>query len=120
MKELSPSSQPTRAIFGSTTASFVTHLIGALTCASCWAIFGPALALVFGSSVMSFMSAMRPFAPASIVISAFGLGYSILRLVRERDQSGKLPYRLAAAFTLLSIAGWSVSAVFIIITVVKG
>ena len=34
MKELSPSSQPTRAIFGSTTASFVTHLIGALTCAS--------------------------------------------------------------------------------------
>jgi O-antigen/teichoic acid export membrane protein len=120
MKELAPSSQPTRAIFGSTTASFVTHLIGALTCASCWAIFGPALALVFGSSVMSLMSAMRPFAPLAIVISAFGLGYSILKLVRERNHSGKLPYRLAAAFTLVSVAGWSVSAVFVAITAIKG
>ena len=101
--------------------SSIVHVFGALTCASCWAIFGPALALLFGSSVSAYFDAtLRPYAPLAIVVSAIGLTYSIVQLVRKREDAAKLPYRMAAAFTTLSAIGWVASAAFVTLTVVKG
>jgi hypothetical protein len=109
-----------RKVFGSTTISFLIHLGGALTCASCWAVFGPALALLFGSGVNAAMGALLPYAPISIAISGVGLVYSVAQLVRKREQSRELPFRMATAFTALSVVGWVASASFVAVTLVKG
>lgn len=103
-----------------TTASAAIHIFGALTCATCWAIFGPALALLFGSAGTAFLAAMRPYAPFGIALSAFGLSYSIYQLIRNRGSSSKLPYRMAAIFTILSVAGWVGSATYTALTLLKG
>ncbi len=120
MNDRIPSSDRVRRSFAGTALAFVAHLFGALTCATCWAIFGPALALLFGSSVMSFMALMRPLAPFAAAFSAIGLTYSVYQLVRTRERHKELPYRMAAAFTGFSVIGWTVSAAFIATTIVKG
>jgi hypothetical protein len=113
-------SQKTRRIFGSTGVAFATHLFGTLTCATCWAIFGPALALMFGSAGVAALSAMRHLAPLSLAVSAAGLGYSLYQLAKGRDAAKKLPFRLAAGFTALSVVGWVASATYVVVTFVKG
>lgn len=119
MNDLTHSRAPAR-VFGATAFSFATHLFGTLTCASCWAIFGPSLALLFGSSGTAFLAAVRPYAPLTLLISAAGLTYSTMQLIKKRQESKKLPFRLAAVFTALSIVGWSVSAVYVAITLALG
>lgn len=119
MNDNIPSSNVRRS-FAGTALAFGTHLFGVLTCATCWTIFGPALALLFGSSVTGFVAAMRPLAPTAIGISAIGLAYSVYQLLRTRQHHKKLPYRMAVAFTSLSVAGWIGSAAFIAFTLVKG
>jgi O-antigen/teichoic acid export membrane protein len=119
MKEQSPSAATGR-IFGGTAFAFAGHLFATLTCATCWAIFGPPLALLFGSSGVAFLSTLRPLAPLSIAISSIGLSYSIYQLVTRRHQSKKLPYRMAAAFTLLSVVAWIASVVYVSVTFFVG
>lgn len=105
---------------GSTAIAFTGHLFGVVTCATCWAIFGPALALFFGSGGVAFLSALRPLAPLSLALSAIGLGYSVYQLTKVRRDSTKLPFRLAAAFTGLSCVGWIASAAYVAVTLIAG
>lgn len=107
-------------VFGSTGFAFASHLFGTLTCTTCWAIFGPSLALLFGSTGTAFLGMLRPYAPLAVAISAFGLAYSSYQLFRARSESRKLPYRLAAAFTTLSAIGWTGSAAYTFVTMLKG
>ena len=120
MNETIPPSNGISKSFAGAALGFATHLFGSLTCATCWIIFGPALALLFGSSITGFMAEMRPLAPYSVAISAIGLGYSIAQLLRTRERRKEFPYRMAATFTGLSVIGWTVSAAFIAMTLVKG
>jgi hypothetical protein len=120
MKHVQFYTKPASRVFGATAISATVHLFGALTCATCWAIFGPALALMFGSAGTAFLATMRPFSPFGIALSAIGLSYSMYQLVKNRESSAKLPYRMAAAFTFLSLFGWIGSATYTIITFVKG
>ena len=106
--------------FAAAAFSFVTHLFGALTCATCWAIFGPALALLLGSGATDFMAAMRALAPMSAAIASIRLAYSVYQLLRTRERHAELPYRMAVAFTAFSVVGWTVSAVFIATALVEG
>jgi len=110
----------TGRIFGSTATAFVVHLFGTLTCATCWVIFGPSIALVFGSAGVAALSTLRPLAPLALMLSAMGFGYSIYQLVKVRGDSKRLPFRVAAVFTVLSILGWIASAIYVTITVVRG
>lgn len=119
MNDVTHSQTPAR-VFGATGFAFISHLFGTLTCASCWAIFGPSLALLFGSSGTAFLATVRPYAPLALVISAAGLTYSVLQLLRRRDESKRLPFRLAAVFTALSVAGWVISAVYVATTLAVG
>jgi uncharacterized membrane protein len=119
MNDLTHSRTPVR-VFGATAFSFAGHLFGTLTCASCWAIFAPSLALLFGSSGTAMLAAFRPYAPFTLFVSAAGLTYSTYLLVRKRHESNKLPFRLAAAFTGLSIAGWFFSAAYVAVTLARG
>ncbi len=112
--------KPASRVFGATAVSATVHVFGALTCATCWAIFGPALGLMFGSAGAAFLSTLLPYAPIAIALSALGLGYSIYQLIHNRDLSSKLPYRMAAAFTILSLIGWTGSAAYTILTLMKG
>lgn len=114
------SSQRTSRAFGGAAISVVTHVFGALTCTTCWAIFGPALALMFGSAGVAALAALRPLAPYALIVSAAGLTYSIYQLVGARSQAKKLPYRMAATFTALSIVGWLTSVVYVVTTFVIG
>ncbi len=107
-------------IFGSSAAAFASHLFGTLTCATCWTIFGPSLALLFGSGGTAFLAALRPYAPLAVSVSALGLVYSFYQLAKTRDQSRKLPYKLAALFTVLSAVGWTGSATYTVVTFLKG
>lgn len=107
-------------IFGSTAVSAVIHLFGALTCATCWTIFGPALALLFGSSGTAVLATLRPYTPIALAASALGLGYSLYQLAQNHENSGKLPYRMAAAFTIFSMVGWFGSSAYAVFTLVKG
>ena len=107
-------------ILGATTFSFAAHLLGTLTCATCWTIFGPSLALLFGSGGTAFLASLRPAAPFALGLSAIGLGFSFYQLAKTRGTREKLPYRLAAAFTIMSAAGWVGSAVYTAATFVKG
>lgn len=111
--------QPGR-IFGSSATAFAAHLFGTLTCATCWTIFGPSLALLFGSGGTAFLAMLRPYAPLAVTVSAIGLIYSFYQLAKTREQSGKLPYKLAALFTLLSAVGWTGSAAYTAVTFLKG
>lgn len=120
MKQVQFYIKPTSRVFGATAISAAVHVFGAFTCATCWAVFGPALALVFGSAGTAFLAALRPYAPIAITLSAIGLGYSVYQLVQNRGSSSKLPYRMATAFTLLSLFGWSGSAAYTILTLLKG
>ena len=120
MNDKPSSSNGVRRSFAGAALAFMTHLFGALTCATCWAIFGPALALLLGSGVTGFMAAMRPFSPLSVGISAIGLGYSVYQLLRTRERREELPYRLAVAFTGLSVIGWTAGTAFIVKTIING
>ncbi len=120
MKQVQFYTKPASRALGATAVSAVTHVFGALTCATCWAIFGPALGLMFGSAGTAFLAMLRPYAPIAIVLSAIGLSYSVYTLVKSRDASSKLPYRMAAAFTILSVIGWAGSAAYTFVTLVKG
>jgi len=120
MKDVSLSNNPMRRVFGATAVSATIHVFGALTCATCWTIFGPALALLFGSAGTAFLSNVRPYAPYAIGLSSIGLTYSIFQLIQTRNAATKLPYRMAAAFTALSVLGWTASAAYTIVTIVKG
>ncbi len=71
MEHLKASNQ-TGPIFGSTALAFASHLFGTLTCATCWAIFGPSLALFFGSAGVAALSTMRQLAPLAVIVSAVG------------------------------------------------
>jgi hypothetical protein len=113
------SATPARAI-RATAISFATHLFGALTCATCWAIFGPALALVFGSGGTALLATVRPYAPISLVLSGTGLAYSVYQLVTSREAAKALPYRLAATFTGISLIAWAASAIYVTATLVRG
>lgn len=106
--------------FGSAAVSTAVHIFGSLTCATCWTIFGPALALLFGSAGTAFLSTLRPYAPIALAISACGLAYSVYQLRASRGHSSKLPYRMAGLLTMLSIAGWFGSSVYTLVTFVKG
>ena len=119
MNNVTHAGTPARAL-GATAISFATHLLGALTCATCWAIFGPALTLLFGSSGIAFLAAVRPYAPLSLAVSAAGLAYSIYQLVKTRKNATALPYRLAAAFTGISVIAWGASAIYIAMTLTLG
>ena len=119
MDDLTHSRTPAK-VFGATAFSFASHLFGTLTCASCWAIFGPALVLLFGSGGSAFLSAVRPYAPLTLLVSAAGLAYSIRLLMIKRADSKKLPFRLAAAFTAFSVIGWGVSAGYVAATMILG
>jgi len=107
-------------IFGSSAASMAVHIFGALTCATCWTIFGPALALLFGSGGTAVLALLRPYAPLSLALSACGLAYSLYQLAKNRQDSAKIPYRMAAAFTLLSVAGWFGSSLYTLVTLARG
>ena len=120
MKQIPFYPKPTSRVFGATAFSAVVHIFGALTCATCWTIFAPALVLLFGSAGTAFLSTMRPYAPFGIALSAIGLTYSVYQLVKNRETSSKLPYRMAAAFTFLSAIGWTGSAVYTFLTLLKG
>jgi hypothetical protein len=120
MDNSTPSRKGPAKIFGSTGIAVATHLFGALTCTTCWAIFGPSLALMFGSSGTALLGALRPYAPLALALSAVGLAYSFYQLAKSRNASAKLPYRMAATFTLLSAIGWSGSAVYAVVTFLKG
>jgi len=120
MNVVVPSSNRLQKGVAGTAVSFAAHLFGTLTCATCWTIFGPALALLFGSSVTGFMAAMRPLAPYAAGLSAIGLSYAVYQLVRTRERRKELPYRMAVAFTGVSVIGWTVSATFILTTLLKG
>jgi O-antigen/teichoic acid export membrane protein len=120
MKQVQFYAKPTSRAFGTTAISATIHIFGALTCATCWTIFGPALAVMFGSAGTALLATLRPFAPLAVVFSAIGLAYSVYTLVRNRDSSAKLPYRMAAAFTILSVFGWVGSAAYTVLTLVKG
>jgi hypothetical protein len=120
MNTSAPASTGVRRSFAGTAVALATHLFGALTCATCWAIFGPALALLLGSSINDFMAAMRPYAPFSAAIAATGLGYSIYQLLHSRERRKELPYRMAVAFTAFSVIGWSIGTAFIAVTMFKG
>jgi hypothetical protein len=113
------SATPGRAI-GATAVSFATHLFGALTCATCWAIFGPALALAFGSGGTALLATVRPYAPISLVISATGIAYSVYQLVKSRGSARALPYRLAATFTGIALIAWAASAIYVTATLARG
>jgi hypothetical protein len=114
------SSQRTNRAFGGTAVSIVTHVFGVLTCTTCWAIFAPALALMFGSAGVAALAALRPLAPYALIVSAAGLTYSIYQLVGARSQAKKLPYRMAATFTALSLVGWLTSAAYVVTTFIVG
>ena len=114
-----PVTGPAR-IFGATTFSFAAHLLGTLTCATCWTIFGPALALLFGSGGAAFLASLRPAAPFALGLSAIGLGFSFYQLAKTRGTREKLPFRLAAAFTIASAAGWIGSALYTAVTIIRG
>ena len=107
-------------IFGATTLSLVAHLFGTLTCATCWTIFGPALILLFGSGGAAFLAFLRPAAPFALGLSAIGLGFSFYQLAKTRGSAKKLPFRLAATFTIVSAAGWIGSALYTLVTIVRG
>lgn len=107
-------------IFGSSSVAFAAHLFSALTCASCWAIFGPSLALLFGSGGAEFLAIARPYAPLALALSALGLGSSFYGLWKKRDASAKLPFQMATVFTILSSIGWIGSAAYTVLTLVKG
>ena len=115
----SPAKGPAR-IFGTTTFSFAAHLFGTLTCATCWTIFGPALALLFGSGGAAFLASLRPAAPLALGLSAVGLGFSFYQLAKARGTYEKLPFRLAAAFTIASAVGWFGSVWYTTATLLKG
>ena len=110
---------PTK-IFGTTAISAAVHLFGALTCATCWSIFGPALVLLFGSGGTAFLATLRPFTPVGLALSAAGLGYSLYQVGRNREHLTKLPYRMAAVFTILSTVGWLGSSAYALFTLAKG
>lgn len=115
-----PHSRTPAKVFGATAFSMASHLFGALTCTTCWAIFGPALLLLFGSAGTGFLAALRPYASLSLLLSAAGLAYSAYQLLKKRHESKKLPFRLAAAFTMLSFLGWGVSAGYVVTTLILG
>ena len=75
---------------------------------------------MFGSAGVGALAVLRPLAPYSLIVSAAGLTYSIYQLIGARSQPKKLPYRMAAAFSALSIVGWLASAAYIITTFVVG
>jgi hypothetical protein len=120
MKQVQSYTKPGLRVFGATAISGAIHVFGALTCATCWAIFGPALALMFGSAGTAFLAMMRPLAPFAIAVFAIGLAYSVHQLFNNRGASSKLPYRMTVAFTILSVFGWTGSAAYTIVTLVKG
>jgi len=120
MKQIPSYNNAAPRVFGSTAVSAAVHLFGTLTCATCWTIFGPSLALLFGSAGTAFLSRLLPYAPYAVALSALGLGYSVFQLIRNRESSTKLPYRMAAAFTALSVLGWAGSATYTFVTFVKG
>ena len=120
MNNFSSSPVPAGKAIGSAAIASATHLFGTLTCMTCWTIFGPSLALLFGSSGTAFLATLRPYAPIALVVSAIGLGYSFYQLTTTRGRSAKLPFQLAAAFTTLSAIGWTGSAVYTIITLLRG
>src|SRR5579872_5538525 len=105
MKTVQFTGRGTLSIVSCTALSFLSHLLSALTCATCWAIFGPALVLLLGSAGTAFMASLRPFAPVALLLSALGLAYSIYRLSQVERSSRKLPFRMALAFTIVSAAG---------------
>ena len=115
----SPVKGPAR-IIGATTFSFATHLLGTLTCATCWSIFGPGLVLLFGSGGAAFLAFLRPAAPFTLGLSAIGLGFSFYQLAKTRGSREKMPFRLAAAFTIVSAAGWIGSVLYTAATFIKG
>jgi hypothetical protein len=119
MDDLDHSRTPAK-VFGATAFSVVGHLFGALTCATCWAIFDPALLLLFGSAGAGVLAALRPYAPLSLLLSALGLAYSCHQLFKKRHESRKLPFRLAAAFTALSAIGWGASTAYVAVTLMSG
>jgi hypothetical protein len=119
MENTHPVPEVAGKVFGSSAAAFASHLFGTLTCATCWTIFGPSLALVFGSGGTAFLGAMRPYAPLSITLSAAGLAYSFYQLSKTRERS-KLPYKLAAFFTVISTIGWTGSTIYTVITLLNG
>lgn len=119
MNDLSHSGTPAK-VFGATAFSVASHLVGVLTCSTCWAIFGPTLALLFGSAGTGFLAALRPYSPIALLLSAAGLAYSVSALLKRRDESRKLPFRLAAAFTALSAIGWGASAAYVGATLLLG
>lgn len=120
MKQIPFYTKPASRVFGATALSAAVHVFGALTCATCWTIFGPALALLFGSAGTAFLATMRPYAPLGIAVSAIGLTYSVYQLLKNRHASSKLPYRMAAAFTAASVVGWTGSAGYTFLTIAKG
>ena len=118
--ENGPSRNPGK-VFGSTAISLASHLFGTLTCATCWAIFGPSLALVFGTSGTAFLAAARPYAPLLLALSAVGIAYSIHQLLKTpRDRADRMPYKLARLFNAVSAIGWAGSATYSVITFLKG
>jgi hypothetical protein len=120
MKQVQFYTKPSSRVFGATAISATIHVFGALTCTTCWAIFGPALVLMFGSAGTAFLATLRPLAPYAIFFSALGLSYSVYQLIKNRESSAKMPYRMAAAFTIVSLFGWTGSAAYTIMTLVKG
>lgn len=120
MQKVRSSPKAPLTIYGSTALSFASHLFGVLTCATCWALFAPALGALFGSAGTAFMASLRPLAPTALAISAVSLAYSFYRLTRVEGASRNLTFKIAATFTTVSAISWLGAAVYTAVTLIQG